>query len=111
MSFLSAPLLDALRLYRDFKAGDAVDEVREMFAADGECFLCGEPAGVDHDLLVTEDPTAPNRQAILAPLCSDCMELPLLLRLHRVRKLMAEMFPGVRRHDVRLIPAAALRRL
>ena len=113
MTMLAAELRTAMRLFRDYKAGDvaATREVRDLFSPADPCFLCDQPAGDDRDLLCTEDPAQPNSAAILAPLCADCMAQPTQQRLHQLRLMMAATFRGVRRHDVRLASAAALRRL
>lgn len=99
--FLSAPLRDSFALFAAFKRRepDAMAEVRAMFSADAECFLCAEPAGASFDLYVGQDP-AHAASAILAPLCQQCMSLPLLNRMHRLRQLLRAMFPLVNPRNI-----------
>jgi hypothetical protein len=110
---LSAPLRPALALYRDFALADpeAVAEVRALFSAEAECWLCDAPAGNDFSIYVTEDPVAPKTTAMIAPLCARCMSLPTLQRWNRIRKVMIATFPNVNPRNIRMIPMAALRRL
>jgi hypothetical protein len=111
--FLTAPLRDSLELFRRFKAGepDAVAEVRAMFPADADCFLCMQPAGSDHDLVVTEDPSNPKVDAIIAPLCAGCVALPLLNRAHRMRQMLIAMFPRLNPRKISVLTPADLRRV
>jgi hypothetical protein len=108
---ISAPLLPALRLFRDFQTGDvdARDEVHELFPPDAECFICDQPVGTDPGLYVGEDPRDKNL-AVVAPLCATCMSLTFQVRLHRIRMMMQSMWPAVR-HRVNVAPMSALRRL
>jgi hypothetical protein len=109
---LSAPLAHGLRLYRNFQTGDAraVAEVRAMFAPTDPCFLCDQPVGDNFRLFVTEDPARLKIDAILAPLCQACMDMPLQKRLHRVREMLSAMFPAAK-HRVDIAPMSLLRRL
>jgi hypothetical protein len=113
MTMLSAPLKDALRLYRDLQTADpdAIDEVRELFPPDSECFLCAQSCGTERPgLFVGEDPRD-KHLAIVAPLCAaHCMSLTYQERLRRIRVMLTAMFPRLT-HRINPVPTAALRRL
>src|SRR5271170_2261199 len=96
---LSIDLKAGYALYVAFAARepDAVAEVNNLFPGPSECFACASaiPDAVP-GLFCGEDPKAPTKSCILAPLCAECMALPPIYRLAKVNRMLAAMF-GTRR--------------
>jgi hypothetical protein len=107
----SVPLRSGFALYAAFEQNhpEALAIAREMFPPGSECFMCAGPTAEDFRLIAIEDPAHPQVQAMIGAMCGTCFALPMLQRLHRLRKILAAMFPNIRRHDVRLVSASTLR--
>jgi len=108
-SIFTMPLKDGYGFYWRWEQRDpdARADVAAMFSPNSECFLCAAPVGEDCGLLVGQDPSKPLKDALLAPLCSVCMELPPVYRLAKLGRVMRAMWPNARMP--RLVTPKALR--
>ena len=85
-------------MFNAARSGDlaATEEFRTLWLdyEDIHCFLCD--AAVPSDAVRSEPLPHKERPDLIfaAPLCADCSALPTLQRLHRVNKLLGQMWKG-----------------